>query len=89
MGRICPASIWSSTNNGQSLRSGGWRLNHWSYAIFRRTDVLVVMIRVGFPRAQHPVATRVLGRMVGKHGWTMSDQGTNPAKIRGGGGRYG
>ena len=63
----------------------GWRLSHWSYRYLSvALTFLVVLFAWVFFRAPNvPVATRVLASMVGKHGLTMSDQVTNPAKIPG------
>jgi D-alanyl-lipoteichoic acid acyltransferase DltB (MBOAT superfamily) len=63
----------------------GWSLDHWSYRLLcvALTFMVVLFAWVFFRAPNVAVATKVLSSMVGRHGLTMSDQVTNPAKIPG------
>jgi alginate O-acetyltransferase complex protein AlgI len=63
----------------------GWKLDHWSYrlAAVTLTFIVVLFAWVFFRASDLRSATSVLASMVGRHGFTMSDQMTNPLKVPG------
>ncbi|MDB6110762.1 MAG: rane bound O-acyl transferase family protein [Pedosphaera sp.] len=67
---------------GLFVKTCGWRLNRWWYrSLSVALTFLVAMFAwVLFRAPTLPVAAKVLSTMIGRHGLTMSQEVTNPAK---------